>query len=760
MTNGNKHRSFLQILGLYAAGAWITLQIVDVLTENIPLPSWVFLITLTIIIIGFPITAATAYLTTRKIEPSINKQSGIAKQILTWKNLFRIGVGVMAIWSITVTGWLILGEGKPSGTEIMREIKKIEEFLNQDNYSAAFLLAEKVEKNYQEDGVLSEIWARLSRKVEVSTQPASAKLSLAFYTDQMNLEWREIGISPISDIKFPRDAIYLRIEKDGFKVVETLLDKYRSNYNFILDEVESIPEKMVRIPSGNKRIQLAAYDDYPGVFLPSYFIDKYEVTNKEYKEFIDAGGYQDTTYWEYPIKKDDQIISWGYAINQFRDRTGRHGPSSWEGGTYPIGEENYPVSGVSWYEASAYAKYRNRSLPTVYHWLGATQTGMATFILPKSNFSGEKTRSVINSAPGPFGTYDMAGNVKEWCYNKTGSSRFILGAAWNEPTYMFFEQDSRPPLDRSLNNGFRTVDYLEENYSKLEASLQPINRIIRDYTNEEPASDELYKAYLAQFEYDSKPLNITPISKEESSPYWIREIVEFDAAYGGERMTAHLFIPLNVQKPYQTVLYLPGSGATRQKSSKKMNLSNIDLIIKSGRAVIWPVYKDTYERFTGIKFTDPNESRDYVEHVIWWIKDIKRSIDFLETRTDINIKNLAYYGTSWGARIGNIALSVEPRIQLGILLAGGFPLMLSQPEVAEITYASRVTIPVLMITGMHDRVFPYETSQKPMFENLGTPISDKHWVKYNASHGVRGEFREQVFRQIHDWLDKYFGPVG
>jgi len=760
MNDGKKQRSFLQILGIYTAGAWISLQVVDILTENIPLPSWVFLLTLTILIIGFPITAATAYLTRRRVLTPSDKEVGIVYQLLTWKNLLRIGIGAMAIWGLAVTGWLILGEDSPSGIEMMGELKKIEQFLNEDNYSAAFLLAEKVEKNYQEDEILAELWSRIARSVDISTEPPDAKLSLAFYTDQGSLEWRDLGKSPISDIKFPRDAIYLRIEKDGFKKIETLRSKYSNNFHFVLDKVEFIPNKMVRIPGGNKRIQLAAYDDYPSVSLPSYFIDKYEVTNKEFKEFIDSGGYRDSIYWEHPFKKDGQVLSWDNAIDQLRDRTGRFGPSSWEGGTYPIGEDNYPVSGVSWYEAAAYAKYRNRDLPTVYHWLGATQTGMATYILPHSNFSEEGTRSVINSRPGPFGTYDMAGNVKEWCYNKTGSNRFILGAAWNEPTYMFFEQDARLPLDRSENNGFRTVDYLDTNPSKLEASLLPINRVIRDYTKERPASDELYKAYLAQFEYDIKPLNITPISKDESSPYWIREIIEFDAAYGGERMTAHLFIPRNAQKPYQTVLFLPGSNATRQKSSDRMGLTNIDLIVKSGRAVLWPVYKDTYERFTGIKFTDPNESRAYVEHVIWWIKDIKRSLDYLETRTDINIKKLAYYGTSWGARIGNIALAVEPRIQIGVLVAGGFPLMLSQPEVAEITYAARVSIPVIMITGIHDRVFPYETSQKPMFENLGTPNSDKHWVKYNASHGVKGEFREQVFRQIQNWLDKYFGPVG
>ncbi|SVB87714.1 uncharacterized protein METZ01_LOCUS240568, partial [marine metagenome] len=113
MNDGKKQRSFLQILGIYTAGAWISLQVVDILTENIPLPSWVFLLTLTILIIGFPITAATAYLTRRRVLTSSDKEVGIVYQLLTWKNLLRIGIGAMAIWGLAVTGWLILGEDSP-----------------------------------------------------------------------------------------------------------------------------------------------------------------------------------------------------------------------------------------------------------------------------------------------------------------------------------------------------------------------------------------------------------------------------------------------------------------------------------------------------------------------------------------------------------------------------------------------------------------------------------------------------------------------
>ena len=55
-------RSLWQVLGIYAAASWVCLQVVDVLAQNVGLPSWVFTLTLGMLIVGLPVTAATAYL--------------------------------------------------------------------------------------------------------------------------------------------------------------------------------------------------------------------------------------------------------------------------------------------------------------------------------------------------------------------------------------------------------------------------------------------------------------------------------------------------------------------------------------------------------------------------------------------------------------------------------------------------------------------------------------------------------------------------
>ena len=66
----------------------------------------------------------------------------------------------------------------------------------------------------------------------------------------------------------------------------------------------------------------------------------------------------------------------------------------------------------------------------------------------------------VQQGLGPYGTYDKAGNVKEWTWNETGSKRYILAGAWNEPRYMFATEDARLPFSRAATFGFRCAKYM------------------------------------------------------------------------------------------------------------------------------------------------------------------------------------------------------------------------------------------------------------------------------------------------------------
>ena len=157
-----------------------------------------------------------------------------------------------------------------------------------------------------------------------------------------------------------------------------------------------------------------------------------------------------------------------------------------------------------------------------------------------------------------------------------------------------------------------------------------------------------------------------------------------------------------------------------------------DFIIKSGRALMYPIYKGAHERQDGLEYTYAAPTRAYANYVIRWMSDLRRSIDYLLTRDDIDAEKLAYYGFSWGGRLGSIALAMEERLRLGIFLDGGFSPLPSLPEVTDSNFAPRVKVPVLMINGRDDVVFPLETSQKTLLERSEHRLSTKSTFSTSA----------------------------
>jgi dienelactone hydrolase len=491
------------------------------------------------------------------------------------------------------------------------------------------------------------------------------------------------------------------------------------------------------------------------VELDDFLIGKHEVTNREFKQFVVGGGYSSPQYWDHDVNQDDRLLSFEEAVELFRDRTGRPGPSTWEAGDFPSGEGDYPVAGVSWYEAAAYARFVGKQLPTIYQWNKAAGTPRASWIAPMSNY-GDRGAAPVGDydGMGPYGTFDMAGNVREWCVNAAGNRRFILGGGWNDKAYMFVDGYSQLPLDRSATNGIRVSEYLGDNESLAVAS-RPIDMPFRDFSTERPASDAEYEIFLRMYAYDATPLNAS-IEEESHTHEWTRQRITFDAAYGNERMMAYLWLPAIGDGPFQTVVHFPGSGAIFRGSIDQFPTSFFDYILKSGRAFMLPLYKGTYERGDDLDTDMPNESNAYRDRVVQWAKDLGRSIDYLETRGDIAGESLAYHGHSWGGRMGGLMVAIEPRFKTAILSVAGLKFQRAQPEADPFNFVPRITMPVLMLNGSLDHYFPLETSQRPMFRLLGTPPEHKRHVVEDGGHFVP---RSRLISEVLDWLDQYLGPV-
>ena len=369
-----------------------------------------------------------------------------------------------------------------------------------------------------------------------------------------------------------------------------------------MDEEGKAPTRMVHVELSTSEsesvpvtLSVIGFTTFPAVPLANYWIDTFEVTNAEYR-YVDEGGYPKQEYWKNEFRKDGHLLSWAEAMKLFQDKTGRPGPATWIQGEYPRGQENYPVIGVSWFEAAAYAEFEGKALPTIYHWSVAASIWGAASILPRSNFSGSGASSVGSySGMSRFGVYDMAGNVKEWILNEAASDkRYILGGAWNEPTDTFFAPDARSPFDRSANFGFRCAKYLLRGKSVKAADL--LEPQTRDYSSERPLPDRVFRVFKSLYSYDNTPLRAAAESTRQTND-WKLEKISYNAAYGNERIIAYLFLPNKGSVPFQTVVYFPGAAAIFQRSSdNEPQLEEFDFIIKSGRAVLFPVYKGTFER--------------------------------------------------------------------------------------------------------------------------------------------------------------------
>jgi serine/threonine protein kinase/dienelactone hydrolase len=631
------------------------------------------------------------------------------------------------------------------------------------NYAAAYQLAVKAEKLLPQDPKLAEFLKKIAVNTSIKTEPAGAKIYMKEYLAPQS-EWKYLGVSPIDKIRLPIGLFRWKMEKEGyesvFAVAPTVDDPPDGvPYDIVrtLDKKGSIPFGMVRV-KGEKEIG-------------DFFIDQYEVTNKQFKEFCDRGGYHKKEYWKQKFTKDGIELTWKEALKEFVDQTGQLGPASWEAGDYPEGQADYPVSGVSWYEAAAYAEFVGKSLPTVTHWGIArgeftplVQGFFGPFLAPLSNFKG-KGPAPVGSNPGmtSYGAYDMAGNVREWCWNESPKGKIVRGGAWHDALYFFRDLSQASPFDRSPRNGFRCASYLDPDKIPKSAFERAEVGEVPDFYNMKPASDSVFQVYKEQLSYDKTDLKARVEWRNESSKDWIQEKITFNAAYDNERVIAYLFLPKKSAPPHQTVIYFPGTGAMDQRSSQDLDKyeefdSHLSFIVRNGRAVLFPVYKLTFERgydALGHIWDRSLSIRQKTELYIEFFKDFKRSIDYLETRPDIDSKRLAYIGFGWGGMHGAILPAVEDRLKVSILIAGGM-LFYGVPAVEQINYVTRVRIPTLMLDGRYDMIFPYETNIKPMFDLLGTPKDQKVLKLYDTDRYIP---RNEEIKETLAWLDRYLGPV-
>jgi DNA-binding winged helix-turn-helix (wHTH) protein len=427
--------------------------------------------------------------------------------------------------------------------------------VNAGNYATAFPLLYRALQILPRDPALNKLRRETSHTIPIRTSPSGANVYIKPYSSP-NDEWLFVGESPIENFLLPVGYFRWRITKPGFRTVEAAAGFQSATVEFTLDREGSGPPGMVHVPQGS----IQFFSPKP-VQLDDCWLDKYEVTNRQFKEFVDKGGYKNRQYWREEFVKDGRILLWEQAMAEFHDATGRAGPSIWELGEYTSGHDDFPVGGVSWYEALAYAEFTHKQIPTVYHWFRAANYGIWSDMLDFSNFARSgPVRVGSRPAIGSFGTYDMAGNVREWCLNAAGNRRFILGGAWNGIRVSHGQTEALSPFDRSPVNGFRCIRYPGGTPPK--SLTGPVEGTSGGYATGKPVSDREFNILKNFYLYDHTGLNAIKESVDESSPYWRSEKITFDAAYGHQRVIAWLYVPTSAKPPYQTIIFHPAGSAS------------------------------------------------------------------------------------------------------------------------------------------------------------------------------------------------------
>jgi formylglycine-generating enzyme required for sulfatase activity/DNA-binding winged helix-turn-helix (wHTH) protein/dienelactone hydrolase len=701
----------------------------------------------------------------------------------------RIALGAAAaLAAVALAGWMWHAGGLERA-EQQRTVAQIVAFAEADLYAEAFRLAlPLVRAGHLEDhGALREAWQDIALPMKPLVAEDDATVYMKGYAEA-NAEWIELGVTPFArPVPAPRGTLRFKVTKPGFRTAYFAVANPGPSVaseppeRFIVANVVpiplplvplgSVPDDMVVVPRTDIPVWVPGWTEEglnpPPREIPEFLIGRTEVTNREFKEFIDAGGYENAAYWDGLAFQDDgQNLSWADAREKFVDSTHRPGPAEWQLSTYPAGQDAYPVGGISWYEAIAYARYRGNTLPTIHHWARAAlapfdpRYNVAPAIARSSNFSAAgPVAADADIGLGPWGTLQMAGNVREWLSTYAGSNALAPGGGWTDYALGNWGIYPIAPMNRSPENGVRLMQTPTD--AALLAELREPIRSITDGDRRPiaPASDDAYAAMRMQFDQGHlEPADVSVSAIQETPLAIVEEVILTFADV--EPLTLYVTSPRAAAKPLQPIVFAPAGNCCFMKRPDRDALEDLQgvagFVVDGGRALIMPVWSGSFERFLPAE-TDAQRTADRErERALAWYREMRIVLDYLATRPDIDLERAGFLGASSGAFGQSIALALEPRLKAAVLISGGISRFQNPHPMADImNYAPRITMPVLMINGRTDHLLPYAASQLPLLELLGSPA--KAHIVYDGGHYQYR--RNSVARNVTDWFDRYLGSV-
>jgi hypothetical protein len=455
---------------------------------------------------------------------------------------------------------------------------------------------------------------------------------------------------------------------------------------------------------------------------------------------------------------------------------------------------------VTWYEAAAYAEFRGKQLPTIFQWEKAARedidnlnwgttmpwglTGLHEDVTDRANLMSrrEGTTPVGSFEFGisPYGCYDMAGNVVEWCLNPRPIGFTTTASSWRDGPNLFSLYGEFPGLYSSEALGFRCVRNAPGATGDQGGMLLPDAEEEADYA---PVPEEDFQLMRAHYEYDRPRLDDDDVNGDEQKlkerileDLDARVVEEVETAgwrrikislIGAERKRtagpvpedkralAYLWLPNNARPPFQVVNYKPGGPSYNGVTAPQETEIVCGPILMSGRAVLVTVIRGMRERDLPPDWVPPDEgSVAHRDMMIYDTLDQRRGLDYLETRDEIALDKIVCMGLSMGG-YDLVTMAVEDRFQGVLLLSAGLGTGARRTIAAAnpINFAPYIGGRKMMIHGRYDEGIPFRTGALPLYKLLSPP-KEHAWLEC----GHLPEMDQWVPHALR-FLDETLGPV-
>ena len=652
-------------------------------------------------------------------------------------------------------------------------VPRIQALAAQGKYAAAYNLAKQARRHLAEDSTFASAFADVTNEISVTSEPPGARVYIAMFGDSTVADSSDgtlIGTTPVRQYVIARGDYRVLVKVPGYDPARRIASRFLSPSEGLsaatrsialdvrLSRTGSVPEGMVAIPGG--QYQIVGHDIGRGqtADLAPFALDRFEVSNDRFAEFVRAGGYRNAALWSASGETA--------APTRFVDKTGLPAPRDWVNGTPPAGRGHHPVTGVSWPEAAAYCAWRGGRLPSLFEWEKASRDGRAShfgILMPwgqydakslgavRANLSGTDTAPVESFpfAISPYGIYNMAGNVKEWLVNRVGDGWGTTGGSWQDPMYLVNQVGSQS--DRSPVVGFRCVRPLAQVKSDAGLAPLPVTTVAPTYHPVGPAE---FQRLLEHYRYDPRPANPRGRTVVET-PDWTRERLWIDGPKG-DSVLLYIFLPKNAEPPYQALVNIASTAAFGQSSVPQAVEDIAAGQIKAGRAVIAPVLTGMVEHQGTVNPRPLPRSVEFRDLMVWHATEMRLAMDYAVTRPDIDSTRLGYIAMSFGAGSRLPLAAVDPRFRAVVLLGAGIDerIQPTLPEAANFNFAPYIKAPKLVINGRQDEEHPWQTRGKPLWDLLREP---KELVVADAAgHHVPADVRTP---RINAFLDRTLGPV-